>query len=67
MEGINYFCEMESEKRRFTSPITGGDDSEKNTVLVIQKLEKNSVLIRLGESHTDFHRPKRTEAGMIII
>ena len=60
---------MENDKVKFSSPAPseghpqGHEDLDKNTVLVIPKLETNSVLIRLGESNTDNHRPKRTESG----
>ncbi len=74
LEAINYYCEMENDKIKFSSPEpTDGanqagshEDLDRNTVIVIPKLETNSVLIRLGESNTDNHRPKRTEAGKKI-
>jgi hypothetical protein len=74
LEAINYYCEMENDKIKFSSPEptdgarqTGShEDLDRNTVIVIPKLETNSVLIRLGESNTDNHRPKRTEAGKKI-
>ena len=64
---------MENDKIKFSSPEPDGgtrtrshEDLDRNTVIVIPKLETNSVLIRLGESNTDNHRPKRTESGREI-
>ena len=37
------------------------DGEDKNTVLVLPKLNTNTVLIRLGESNTDLHRPKKRD------
>ena len=68
IEGINYFCEMENDKIKLSLPVgVEEDDPDKNTVLVIPKFETNSVLIRLGESNTDNHRPKRTDSGIKVI
>lgn len=52
----------DGEKSKGNSRETG-DGEERNTVLVVPKFETNCVLIRLGESHTDAHRPKRTDTG----
>ena len=65
VEAINYFCEMETEKeldRIRSGGVTTLSDKPvqvKNTVLVLPKVQHKTALVRLGESHTSQHKPKR--------
>jgi hypothetical protein len=41
------------------------EKEEKNTVLILPIINRNTVLIRLGESHTNARKPKKEEGKHI--
>ncbi|CAF4508243.1 unnamed protein product [Rotaria socialis] len=55
MEVINYFVEITQDQIEERNQPREKPDN--NTILVLPKINKQSALVRLGESHTDFHRP----------
>lgn len=69
MEAINYFCELKNDmdKLKIIRKDMGSSSNDKNTVLVIPKLNMNSILIRLGETNTQMTRPKRHSDNTIIL
>ncbi|CAF2479912.1 unnamed protein product [Rotaria sp. Silwood2] len=55
MEVINYFVEITQDQINDRNQPREKPDN--NTILVLPKINKQTALVRLGESHTDFHRP----------
>ncbi|CAF1127858.1 unnamed protein product [Rotaria sordida] len=55
IEVINYFVEITQEQINERNQPREKPDN--NTILVLPKINKPTALVRLGESHTDFHRP----------
>ncbi|CAF0753292.1 unnamed protein product [Rotaria sp. Silwood1] len=55
IEVINYFVEITQDQ--INERKQPREKPDNNTILVLPKINKPTALVRLGESHTDFHRP----------